>query len=262
MSSNPRPRRRRRHRTIACARRCRPRSPVRRRSATAGRRRWCRCRCRPGARGPDVIQQPVRLGGGEHRVERQAAPRRMVAPCPPGSLSAQACGALILPGQHRRQRRAGAAVPDHAGFALRAEARRRRPRPGRSAIEAWRRRAARWPRSPRRPARPSPAAGSSMETGAWPRATIAPRASTSRHLVALVPWSMARTSAGHVSAPSAPAPPPRCLAVQAEMSNRNSVEPVGAKPHAEHAHRDRARGARRVRRPPRRGRPRHRLPRR
>ena len=82
--------------------------PPRRRSATGETRRSCRCRSRPPLRGPvpwEAIEQPAGLGGGEHRVERQAALASDDAAVAGGAQGgADALRALVLPRQDRRQR--------------------------------------------------------------------------------------------------------------------------------------------------------------
>ena len=83
------------------------------------------------------IQKPAGLGGGEHRVERQAALAADRAPVAGGAQGrAGLLGALVLPGQNRRQRLARSAVPDDAGLALSAEANRRHA-PRRPAVQRF-----------------------------------------------------------------------------------------------------------------------------
>ena len=87
------PARRRRRRKAGCARRCRPRSPLRRRSATGGRSRSCRCRsppprraaCRAGRRSSSHRALAAENIGSSGRPLL----RRMTAPCPAARTAAQ-----------------------------------------------------------------------------------------------------------------------------------------------------------------------------
>ncbi len=79
-------------------------------------------RARADAIGIDRVEQPFRLGGGEHRIERQTALARTISPCPAraGSRIASRCAGPARTAPASAARRSP--VPDDAGFPLRAQA--------------------------------------------------------------------------------------------------------------------------------------------
>ena len=121
---------------------------------------------------------------------------RTSASWPCSRSSSQRCGgAPVLPDERAVQRLAGRGIPDAHGLALVGDADRvqlaRRPR--RRAPR--RRRPASRPRSRPRRARPSPAAGSAARTRGSRARRAPPSSSKTRHVVPVVPWSMARITA-------------------------------------------------------------------
>ncbi len=71
----------------------------------------------------EAVEEPARLGGGEHGIERQPALSSNDAAVPGRAQGgADVLRPLVLPRQNGRQRFAAPTVPDDAGFALRAQA--------------------------------------------------------------------------------------------------------------------------------------------
>ena len=139
----------------------------------------------------DPRQDPLELRRREVRVGDE-----------PGSLADQRGrqlraalgGAPVLPDDRGMHRRAGTPLPDDGRLALvrdpdrrrareRPHQRRRAPRP---------RSARRSPRSPPGRARPSRARGKCCRISRYPRPSTRSSGSTTRHVVPVVPWSIAR----------------------------------------------------------------------
>ena len=136
----------------------------------------------------------MRLGGREHRVERQAAAEADEAL---ERLAAQAitvrAAALVLPADDRCDRRAGAAVPQNHGFTLVAEPDRHHV-PRRVIGQTVAHSTLTLRQISSASCSTQPGCGRASPIGTLARAATAPSASTRMHLVALVPWSIASTN--------------------------------------------------------------------